>query len=712
MTTPYEWRVGPTTRSTAQVISRRVGPVGNIPGFQGTPSDRSVYEAVVYLKSRGLAVTLCPRILMDIPFGNGLPNPYGGGQQPVYPHRSQITVYPAYGQPGTAENTIVAARQILQFTGAGAFNASQFGWDDTDKTVSYTGPADNWSYCRFILHLARIAAESDANGILIGSEMMGLTHIRSNVSTFPFVTDLVQLLSQVRIIVGSSREISYSASWREYHTVFFPGTADQLRYPLDFLWGNSEINYVGISNYAPLSDWRAGFDHLDAEKGFRSVYDTDYLRYNVSSGEYFDFLYDDIAARNNQIRTPIVDPVESLDSAWEFRLKDFRSWWGNSHSSRDGNRRVSIPASIWSPRSKRIAFTEVGCPSISHGSNEPDARSDFPYYSFRTRDDHMQRAYLEAVLTYWRDNDPDDMILADRCSVWEWDARPYPDFPEREDVYYDAPQWDKGYQLNGRLQVPEDPIGIQNPFRYTTAVRPVVHNGNTYEPLPVSSGRIRTEGTLERGTFQINLPRTSALSSLFRNFRLPHPMTLTILQGHLTDTTGVFYPIWTGRIISTRRRGEETEITGAPSAVALARSGLTRNYQIGCPHKLYGPMCKADKARATTVTSAQGATGSTLNLVANWTTRIARDDFITGLVEWENAAGLIERRRILNIEHNTLTLSGPADGLSNGDRVSVLLGCAHTVEDCVRVHDNIENCGACPTIPNVNPLSFSTNNFY
>ena len=47
--------------------------------FGGTPDDQSVAAAIKDLKARGLQVCLTPFILMDIPAGNTLPDPYSGG---------------------------------------------------------------------------------------------------------------------------------------------------------------------------------------------------------------------------------------------------------------------------------------------------------------------------------------------------------------------------------------------------------------------------------------------------------------------------------------------------------------------------------------------------------------------------------------------------------------------------------------------------------
>ena len=58
---------------------------------------------------------------------------------------------------------------------------------------------------------------------------------------------------------------------------------------LDPLWADANIDFIGIDNYMPLSDWRDGLDHADAEWG--SIYNLDYLMANIEGGEGYDWYY-------------------------------------------------------------------------------------------------------------------------------------------------------------------------------------------------------------------------------------------------------------------------------------------------------------------------------------------------------------------------------------------------------------------------------------
>lgn len=714
-TTPYSWQVGPVTRGSAEVVSH----IDGFPAAGGAPSDRTIYEAVVAMRSRGIAVTVYPFILMDVPSTNTLPNPYGGIGQPAYPWRGRITCDPAPGQSGTVDQSTAAATQVADFFGTVV--AGDFGWDDTNKVVTYTGPATEWSFRRHILHLATIANAASAEDFLIGTEMVGMTKIRSNATTFPAVDQLLLLAAQARSILGANTNISYAADWSEYHSYRPTDGSNDVLFHLDPLWADSNIDYIGIDNYLPISDWRDGDRHLDALEGYQTIYDLDYLRSNVEGGEDYDFFYASQADRDAQVRSPITDG--GYGKPWTYQQKNIRDWWGNTHIPRLGGVETGV-ATAWVPESKPVVFTELGCSASSRGANEPNAFVDtksvegrYPRYSLGVRDDLMQRAFLEAVITYWNENNPSsgvyagEMLDTSRTSLWAWDARPFPDFPRAEDIWSDAPNWEVGHWLNGRLERPDALAGSTGVFRYTDAERPIAYGGFTYEPLPIQPGRVKKQGDLSNNALQIKLPRDGELAQVFRNFRPAHQLTLTVLQGHRTDDAQVYLPRWNGRITASKRKGEEVILSGLPFSTALSRAGLTRNYQLGCPHRLFGPLCRASISAATAVATVASVDTAKVTLQPGWNVH-SKDHYVTGFAEWVGKSGQIERRRILNVVGEVLSLSGPATDLGATETISVIVGCQQTSQDCAETHNNLSNCGACPAIPLKNPLGASTNNFY
>jgi Gene Transfer Agent (GTA)-like protein/putative tail protein len=259
-----------------------------------------------------------------------------------------------------------------------------------------------------------------------------------------------------------SGHVGYAADWSEYFGHHPNDGSGDLFYHLDPLWSDPNIHFIGIDNYLPLSDWRDGSDHLDAQAGWASIHNLNYLRSNIESGEGFDWFYASDADRKAQTRTDITDGA--YGKPWVFRPKDIGSWWSNHHYNRPGGIENTV-STAWIPQSKPIRFTEIGCPAVDRGTNQPNvfldpksAESALPYFSRGWQDDAIQRRYLEAMLGYWGEaaNNPisgiyaASMIEMAETAVWTWDARPYPDFPAREDIWADAANWRLGHWLNGR----------------------------------------------------------------------------------------------------------------------------------------------------------------------------------------------------------------------------------------------------------------------
>lgn len=461
------WQVSGISRASAEVVSQVEDGLGAgpRPAFGGTPSDRSVVNAIQDLKARGLKVVFYPFLMMDVPEGNELPDPWTGASgQPAYPWRGRITCDPAPGEDGSPDGTTVAGDQVDAIFGVaqpGQFSAS-------GETATYSGPAE-WSWRRMVLHYAHLcAAAGGVDAFLIGSEFRALTHLRAGPGDYPAVTQLKTLAGDVRQVIGAQAEISYAADWSEYFGHQPEDGSGDVFFHLDPLWADPEIDFVGIDCYVPLSDWREGEHHLDAEIA-SGPYDRAYLRGSVAGGEGHDWFYETAADRSAQARTAITDGT--YGKPWVFRYKDLVSWWKNEHYDRPGGVEAQAPTG-WVPESKPIVLTEIGCPAIDKGANQPNvffdpksSESQTPYFSTGERDDLIQRRYLAALHDWWNPqsdhyadgaNPPSAQydgraVDAQRMAVWAWDARPYPLFPMASDIWADGPNWQFGHWLNGRL---------------------------------------------------------------------------------------------------------------------------------------------------------------------------------------------------------------------------------------------------------------------
>ena len=461
-----EWKVSGVARPDAIEVSTLDGKAA----FGGTPSDSSVMDAIAEIKARGLKVTLYPFVMMDIPPDNALADPYtGSASQPAHPWRGRITCDPAPQQPASADKTAAARTQIEQFCGAATAADLAAGTD----TVVFSGSPSEWGYRRFVLHYARLAAAAGGvDAFLLGSELRGLTAVRDAAHGFPFVECLCDLASEVRSILGPATKITYGADWTEYFGHQPADGSGDVYFHLDPLWAHADVDAVGIDNYMPLADWRDEDRDGSNPDGFRGPYDAEAMRAAIHSGEGYDWYYASDADRASRSRAPIADGAYA--KPWVFRYKDIHGWWSNAHYDRPGGVETTSPTG-WVPRSKPIWFTELGCPAVDKGPNQPNvfpdpksSESASPHFSDGGRSDLAPLRLIGVHFDHWDGTAPDydaalnplselyggPMVDPSRIYLWAWDARPFPAFPARSDVWSDGANWQCGHWLSGRLDSP------------------------------------------------------------------------------------------------------------------------------------------------------------------------------------------------------------------------------------------------------------------
>ena len=507
------WNVAGLSRLYGHVVSR----IDDASAFGGTPDDDSVIKAITDLKARGLKVTVYPFIMMDIPQGNNLADPYGKAAQSIYPWRGEITCHPAIGMPGSVDKSSDATSQLATFFGA----VSRANFTAGSQGVHYSGPSE-FSYRRFILHymyLCQVAGGVDQ--FLIGSEMPALTRIRDENGAFPAVQALGLLADDAKAVMGNNCRVSYAADWSEYFGYHPQDGSNDLLFHLDSLWASSSIDAVGIDNYMPLADWRDAGDPGNSD--VKSGKDIDYLKSNIAGGEGYDWFYGSYEDRSNGIRSPITD---GQDEPWVWRYKDIVSWWQNPHHERINGVRNPV-ATAWVPEMKPVMFTETGCPAIDKGANQPNVFNDgkssnsaYPYFSSRNRDDLIQRRFLQAHFEYWNPassgfanvNNPVSTVYGGRMlslsdiTPWTWDTRPFPWFPLETSIWGDGPSWYAGHWLTGRLGgCPVDDLirQILADYGYTGVVSQVDGYIDGYVMPVAGSARAALESVL--GLFRVKV---------------------------------------------------------------------------------------------------------------------------------------------------------------------------------------------------------------
>ncbi len=292
--------------------------------------------------------------------------------------------------------------------------------DRTTDEINHFFKGDR-GYNKFIIHYANlehngIKLKNLIDSFVIGHELKGLTSASVTVSEdpkmlrFPGVEQLKKLAAEVKQIVGQEVKLTYSANWGdEYHH-----TAEGF-YNLDSLWSDSNIDAVGISAYFPLSDLPQ--DQITFAKIARGFF----------SGEGYDYY----KSGNNK--------VEFEEETWAW--KNFAYWWDSTHYNPNGS------TTEWSPKLKPIWFTEYGFASV-------DGTTKAPHQEGTENSNIAAQSLAIAATEYFLEKInklPNYPNLIPRHYLKGWDARPYPDFPNKCNVWFDCNKWSFSHMVNGKI---------------------------------------------------------------------------------------------------------------------------------------------------------------------------------------------------------------------------------------------------------------------
>ena len=522
------WRCSGLTQSSSGLIPIPTSGAGTFI-YGGTPSDQSLVRLVQDLRARGLKVVFYPFLL-----GTGSGEPWRGRitYSPDLSSAASAAVATFLGGATTAQFTRDATNKTVGYSGsstdwtyrrmilhyanlmvvAGGVDLFVIGSElrglETIRGPGWTraGTTDGaghaiWDY-PFVAGLVALAA--DVRSVFDGA---GLT----------------------KNLAGLTNLVTYSADWSDWMGFQHPGANGQWPH-LDSLYSSTNIDFVSFDNYLPLSDWTTGPGGLDAQnwrapaptswptpspatRGFGftdtpTLYSTAYLSANIEGGEKFDWFYAD-GANGGPADDPngsgLIVSLPEGDRAAQSRQpyyagqeilanKQVRWWWNNPHHAvyDTGSGYVQQgPATPWVANSKPIIFLEYGFPACDRGTNQPNVfftpnstESATPYWSAWTsvsgggiapvRDDTLFALALNAIYDYWANANATvggvKMIERAFGCAWNWDARPFPTFPQLGGVWGDAGAWATGNWIGaGRVALPPvAPSGDPTPGSYPT----------------------------------------------------------------------------------------------------------------------------------------------------------------------------------------------------------------------------------------------------
>ncbi|WP_020177052.1 baseplate megatron protein TIM-barrel domain-containing protein [Methyloferula stellata] len=288
----------------------------------------------------------------------------------------------------------------------------------------------------------------------------------------------------------------------------------------DWTTGTGGLDVIHWSDPAPdAAAWPPSASTMNALglSGQPTIYSKPYLKANIEGGEKFNWFYADSAndglgfdPYGSDLRVSLPEGDRLAQNRQPYFAnqqllanKQLRWWWNNPHQAiydaADGQGFAPHgPPTEWIAQSKPITFAEYGFPSCDRGPNQPNvffdpksSESFTPYWSiwdpqagggFRPRqDEEIQLLALQAIYEYWITDGHNAVSATDVkmiepafMSVWNWDARPFPAFPVRGDVWGDAGNWRAGQWLDGKGPYLVPPVPDAVPVTTSYSVFPAL----------------------------------------------------------------------------------------------------------------------------------------------------------------------------------------------------------------------------------------------
>ena len=520
-----DWRCSGLTQNSSSLIP--IPALGSSYLYGGTPSDQSLVRCVQDLKARGFRVVFYPFLLLTAPG-----KPWRGriGYSPDVSSAATAAVDAFLGSAAPLDftrdptNLTVAyagsptdwtyRRMILHYANlmivAGGIDLFVIG-SELRGLETIRGPA--WT----------AAGTTDGSGHAIWDYpfVAGLTQLAADVRSVFDAAGHSKNLATLKNLV------TYSADWSVWMGYQHPGENGQWPH-LDSLYASSDIDLVSLDNYMPISDWTTGDGGLDAVHwqdpppstwppstlhglglaGAPTLRSTAYFQANIEGGEKFDWYYDDSingGAREDPLGSGLIVSLPKGDRATQTREpyyagqeilanKQVRWWWNTPHQAiydTGSGWAPQGPPTPWVASSKSVIFLEYGFPACDKATNQPNVffapssvESFTPFWSAwesvsgggiaPVRDDTIADMALDAFHAYWAANNLSiggvPLIQWTFCCAWNWDARPFPTFPDLASVWGDAGNWRAGNWISsGRLPLPPvAPSPDPSPHAYPT----------------------------------------------------------------------------------------------------------------------------------------------------------------------------------------------------------------------------------------------------
>jgi len=229
---------------------------------------------------------------------------------------------------------------------------------------------------------------------------------------------------------------------------------------------------------------------------------------------------------------------------------------------------------------------------------------------------------------------------------------------------------------------------------FTSGNREIVHNSETYIPIPIGRSDIKITAELGKSSIEVKISLKNTLAKTWVATVLEVPIRLTVFT--IVDSDPAV-TAWIGRMTSVKSSKKDAIFVINSDATLMNRSGLRKRFQRTCPYALYGKGCFVDENSFSTAGTVLSRDDLVITIAE---AALEPDGFYTGgMIRASNG----KLRYIIAHVGTAITISRDLPGLID-DNVTLFLGCNRTRADCTDKFNNLANFGGYPFIPLKNPF--------
>ena len=229
-----------------------------------------------------------------------------------------------------------------------------------------------------------------------------------------------------------------------------------------------------------------------------------------------------------------------------------------------------------------------------------------------------------------------------------------------------------------------------------------VFDGITFVPEYIVRTGLHYSSDFARDVLTVTLPAYNAVAATFFTGTPEYQVKLSVLRGGYHG--GGFAQIWSGTVngASFDFSGEAytCDLSCETLAAKMERQGLSRCYQLTCPHTLYGERCRLDQGLFAVGTAVLRQTSAIdLSLAASYP-----DGYFAGGHLVRNRDG--SRRYIVTSSGTAIRMERSLH-CAPGEGLTLYPGCDKTRDTCCSKFNNGVNFGGFPWLPTENPFTSS-----